>query len=130
MKTSAPLTVSLKQLLLLFLSFVLLSMYSCKKEELMIPSKNGSGIESKYLIFNSDSIHIVGKILGDPSDRLLYPNRPYEVLNEQRILFFRQGDSANTIFFRITADVGKNNYFTPNNQYHYQLVNEYVLIIK
>ena len=129
MENSAPLAVNIKQLLLLFLSLILLSMYSCKKEEPMVPSKNG---ESKFLIFNSDSLYVVGKVIGDPADRFLYPNIPYEVSAGQRILFLKQGEenNNNAVFFTIKADVGIYNYFTPNNQYHCLLRNEYVIIIK
>jgi hypothetical protein len=119
----------IKNLILLLISITLLSEYTCKKEPIELP-KNVARAESKYLIFDSDSLSVVGKIIGDPSDRFLYPNRPYEVLKDQRVLFFRQGDSANTVFFRVTADVGNNNYFTPDNQYHYHLVNEYILIVR
>lgn len=120
----------IKDLILLLILIVLLSEYTCKKEPIELLPKNGISAGSKYLIFNSDTLSVVGKIIGDPSDRFLYPNRPYEVLKDQRILFFRQGDSANTVFFRVTADIGNNNYFTPNNQYHYHLINEYVLIVQ
>ena len=119
----------IKNLILLLISITLLSEYTCKKEPIELP-KNVARAESKYLIFDSDSLSVVGKIIGDPSDRFLYPNRPYEVLKDQRVLFFRQGDSANTVFFRVTADIGNNNYFTPDNQYHYHLINEYVLIVQ
>lgn len=118
-----------KALLGVIISFVLLSTFSCKKEDSLSPSKNEAAIETKYLIFNSDSANVLGRILNDPSDRLLYPNRPYVVLEGQRILFFR-GDSVNTIFFRINADIGQYNYFTPDNQNHYQLKNEYIIVVK
>ena len=110
-------------------SVVLLSIYSCKKAEFDFPGKKEAPIEDKYLIFNSDSLNVFGKILGDPSDRVLYPNRPYKVLEGQRVLFYRRAP-FNTVFFRITADVGKFNSFNPDNQNHYHLVNEYILIVK
>jgi hypothetical protein len=130
MKTSATNKSAFRKLFLLLISIVMLTEFSCKKEAPEGPAMNGTATGIQYLIFNSDSLDVVGKIIGDPADRFLYPNKPYEVLNEQRILFFRQGDSANTVFFRVTADVGNYNYFTPVNQYHYHLVNEYILIVK
>ena len=130
MKASDIFKPVIKDLFLLFVLIALLCTYNCKKEPIELLPKNGASAVSKYLIFNSDSLSVVGKIIGDPSDRYLYPNRPYEVLKAQRVLFFRQGDSANTVFFRVTADVGNNNYFTPDNQYHYHLINEYVLIVQ
>lgn len=129
MKTSNFINAIPKKLFLLLISISLLSLYSCKKEDKINPSKNKAGIETKYLIFNSDSLQVFGRILDDPSDRYLYPNTPYEVLEGQRILFFRRYP-ANTVYFSVAADIGKCNYFSSDNQNHYQLTNEYIIVVK
>ena len=87
-----------KVILGMILSIVLLSTFCCQKEDLGLLSKKGSVVENNYRIFNSDSLSVVGKIIGDPPDRYLYPNRPDEVLKDQRVLFFRQGDSGSGLF--------------------------------
>ena len=84
--------------------------------------------EDKYLIFNSDLVPVLGKILDDPSDRCLYPNTPYKVSEGQRIFFFRR-HAASTSFFQVTVEIGKYTYFNPNNQFHYQLKNEFIITV-
>lgn len=88
------------------------------------PSKK----EDKYLIFNSDLLPILGKILGDPSDRCLYPNTPYKVSEGQRVFFFRR-HAASTTFFEVTVEVGKYTCFNPHNQCHYQLKNDFIITV-
>jgi len=97
---------------------------------LRIFSKNKflSKKEDKYLIFNSNLLPVLGKILDDPSDRSLYPNTPYKVSEGQRIFFFRR-HVASTPFFEVTVEVGKYNCFNPLNQCHYQLKNEFIITI-
>jgi|GEM_PF-2714568 len=84
--------------------------------------------EDKYLIFNSDLLPVLGKILDDPSDRSLYPNTPYKVSEGQRIFFFRR-HVASTPFFELTVEIGKYTCFSPHNQYHYQLKNEFIITV-
>lgn len=106
---------------LLLITIVLLSVFvSCKKQTLIL--------EPKYIIFTSDSSGVYGKILNTTPDKFLYSGIPYEVVAGQRILFARN-DTTKTIQFNLTVDVGKYNYFSPNNQYHYRLTNQYVIII-
>ncbi len=96
------------------------AMFSCKKER---------GNEAKYLIFTSDSSGVYGKILNDTQKGYIFSGQPCPVIEGQRILFDREY-STNANRFNITADIGKYNYFTPNNQYHYRLTNEYLIVVK
>lgn len=97
MKTAVFFNAFVRKIFLSIISIALLSKFSCKNEASDFPPKKDTDIESKYLIFNSDSLQVFGKILNDPSDRYLYPNRPYKVMEDQRILFFRRYP-ANTVF--------------------------------
>jgi len=108
------------KLFFLLISIILLSAFSSNRE---------NADDYRYIIFTSDSLGVIGKILNDLKNQNLYPDTPYKVYEGQRILFERKHlASANR--FNITADIGKYNYFTPNNRYHYRLTNDYLIIVK
>lgn len=108
---------------ILLASFILtVGFISCKKENIESP------IESKYVIFVSDSSNVYGTIEESGKLKYLYPHIPYEVQSGQRIIFTRKYIEG-TIFFSITADIGKYDHFTSANQYHYSYRNEYTLIV-
>ncbi len=109
------------KLLLLLVSLIILSSFSYEKSE--------ADIDNIYLIFTSDSLGVYGTILNDSENKFLFPGKPYKVLKGQIILFDRNY-SASTNRFCLTADVGKCNYFSKENFYHYRLTNQYVIVVK
>ncbi len=108
------------KLLLLFIAITLFSAFSYT---------NNNSNECKYIIFTSDSLGVYGELLNGDDKIYLYPNKPYMVQSGQRIMFDREHLSKSNRF-NITADVGKYNFFTSNNLYHYRLTNDYLIIIK
>lgn len=108
------------KIILLFIAILLFSAFSYQNE---------NSNECKYIIFKSDSIGVYGELLKGAIKTHLYPNIPYEVKRGERILFDREYFKK-TNRFNITADVGKYNFFTPDNLYHYRLINDYMIIIK
>ena len=107
---------------LLLLSFIFIAVFSACKKETITPQ------EPKYIIFVSDSSNVYGTIEEGGRLHYLYPDTAYEVESGQRIIFTRKYIEG-TIFFNITAEIGKYSYFTPANEYHYNYRNEYTLIV-
>ncbi len=111
------------KLTLLLIAFIAVTAFtSCKKETIETPQK------TKYVIFVSDSSNVYGTIEENGQSRYLYPDIAYQVESGQRIIFTRKYIQG-TIFFSITADIGKHDRFTPENEYHYNYRNEYTLIV-
>lgn len=113
---------NMKFVIILASFIVSVGFISCKKDTIEAP------IESRYVIFVSDSTNVYGTIEEGGKLQYLYPHIAYEVESGQRIIFTRKYIEG-TIFFSITADIGKYDHFTPNNQYHYHYKNEYTLIV-
>jgi hypothetical protein len=107
----------------LFLLLLLISLSS-----LSVSRSNETDAEYSYIIFVSDSSGVFGTVLNNTGNTSLYPNMPYKVLKGQRILFDRK-HSSQTNRFAITADIGKYNHFTSENQYHYRLTNNYLIVV-
>jgi hypothetical protein len=108
------------RLVLLFIAIVLFSAFSLK---------NTNSNECKYIIFTSDSLGVFGELLNGEIKTYLYPNKPYIVQTGQRVMFDREHQSKSNRF-NITAEVGKHDFFSPDNFYHYRLTNDYLIIIK
>ena len=103
---------------LLLIGLLTIFIVSCEKNDI---------VEDRYVIFTSDSSGVFGQVLNGQSS-YLYPNIPYKVFSGEIILFDRPYQT-NVNIFKVTADVGLYDYFSPNN-FHYSLNNQYILTIE